>query len=49
MDLFATGGNSLSLFFKVYVSPSTNEDLQSIVKVWYPSLEPLAVKLTGVS
>ncbi|PQP91623.1 hypothetical protein Pyn_00932 [Prunus yedoensis var. nudiflora] len=42
----AEGGNSLSIFFKVYVSPSTNEDLQSIVKAWYPSLEPLAVKLT---
>ncbi|TQE13576.1 hypothetical protein C1H46_000907 [Malus baccata] len=40
------GRNSLSVFFKVKVQPSTSEDLQSIVKEWHPSLEPLAAKLT---
>lgn len=48
-ELFVAGRNSLSVFFKVKVQPSTSEDLQSIVKEWHPSLELLAAKLTGVS
>lgn len=44
-----TGGNSLSVFWrKVVVGPPNTDDLQEIVKICFPSLEPLVEKLIGV-
>ncbi|KAM7253719.1 hypothetical protein ACFE04_031401 [Oxalis oulophora] len=40
------GGNSLSVLWrKVMIEAPSKEDLKSIVKAWYPTLEPLAGKL----
>nr|XP_017246046.1 PREDICTED: midasin isoform X2 [Daucus carota subsp. sativus] len=42
----AEGRNSLStLWRRVMIRPSSNDDLLSIVNAWYPDLEPLADKL----
>nr|XP_011467404.1 PREDICTED: midasin isoform X1 [Fragaria vesca subsp. vesca] len=47
VSCIAEGGSSLSAVWRrVMVAPSTIEDLQMIVKVCYPSLESLSVKLT---
>ncbi|XP_050383797.1 midasin isoform X3 [Argentina anserina] len=47
VSCIAEGGSSLSAVWrKVMVAPSTIDDLQMIVKVCYPSLESLTVKLT---
>lgn len=49
VNYLMAGGNSLSSFWRrVKVQPPDNDDLQDIVKVCYPSLEPLAEKLIGV-
>ncbi|WCJ27054.1 Midasin [Euphorbia peplus] len=43
----AEGGNLLSILWRrVMIGPPNAEDLQNIVKVLYPNLEPLAGKLT---
>lgn len=43
-----TGGNSLGVLWRrVMIGHPSNEDLQSIVKAWYPELEPVAGKLIG--
>ncbi|RVW52071.1 Midasin [Vitis vinifera] len=40
------GGNSLGVLWRrVMIGHPSNEDLQSIVKAWYPELEPVAGKL----
>ncbi|CBI35900.3 unnamed protein product, partial [Vitis vinifera] len=42
------GGNSLGVLWRrVMIGHPSNEDLQSIVKAWYPELEPVAGKLIG--
>lgn len=44
-----SGRNSLStLWRRVMIRPSSNDDLLSIVNAWYPDLEPLADKLIGL-
>ncbi|KAL4583665.1 hypothetical protein LXL04_008247 [Taraxacum kok-saghyz] len=41
-----TARNSLgALWRRVMIGPSSNSDLESIVKAWYPELEPLCGKL----
>ena len=32
---------------KVMIVPPSKEDLQNIIKAWYPNLEPISEKLIG--
>ncbi|KAJ0075983.1 hypothetical protein Patl1_33593 [Pistacia atlantica] len=42
------GGNSLgNVWRRVMIMPPSNDDLQNIVKAWYPNLESLADRLIG--
>lgn len=42
------GGNSLgNVWRRVMIMPPSNDDLQNIVKAWYPTLESLADRLVG--
>ncbi|OMP00558.1 hypothetical protein COLO4_12568 [Corchorus olitorius] len=46
VSTWVVGGNlNGGLWRKVMIEPPMNQDLQKIVKAWYPSLEPLAEKL----
>lgn len=43
------GRCSLSVLWRrVMIMPPDNEDLQNILKVWYPNLELLVDKLIGI-
>lgn len=43
------GRGSLSVLWRrVMIRPPDNEDLQNILIAWYPNLEPLVDKLTGI-
>uniref|UniRef100_F6HXY6 Midasin n=2 Tax=Vitis vinifera TaxID=29760 RepID=F6HXY6_VITVI len=48
--LEGASGNSLGVLWRrVMIGHPSNEDLQSIVKAWYPELEPVAGKLIGAA
>lgn len=44
----AAGGSTIGMLWrKVMIGPPSNEDLHSIVKIQYPTLESIASKLVG--
>lgn len=46
--VLGVGGNSLgNLWRRVMIMPPSNDDLQNIVKSWYPNLESLTERLIG--
>lgn len=46
--VLVVGGNSLgNVWRRVMIMPPSNDDLQNIVKAWYPNLESLADRLIG--
>jgi midasin len=47
-SLSLVSGGKIGVFWrKVMIVPPNNEDLENIIKAWYPNLEPICKKLIG--